>query len=149
MSDIIEIKQAEMLQAINRAEVDTQIATAKQYPRDIYGALNNIKTIATLDNSTAEDCFYALRRQGTLIEGVSVRLAEIIAGAWGNMRVQTRIIGNDGKTITAQGVCHDLETNLAVSVEVKRRITHKSGKTYSEDMQVTTCLLYTSDAADE
>ena len=37
MSDIIEIKQAEMLQAINRAEVDTQIATAKQYPRDIYG----------------------------------------------------------------------------------------------------------------
>ena len=86
MSDIIEIKQAEMLQAINRAEVDTQIATAKQYPRDIYGALNNIKTIATLDNSTAEDCFYALRRQGTLIEGVSVRLAEIIAGAWGNMR---------------------------------------------------------------
>ena len=138
MSDIIEIKQAEMLQAINRAEVDTQIATAKQYPRDIYGALNNIKTIATLDNSTAEDCFYALRRQGTLIEGVSVRLAEIIAGAWGNMRVQTRIIGNDGKTITAQGVCHDLETNLAVSVEVKRRITDKSGKTYSEDMQVTT-----------
>ena len=54
------------------------------------------------------------------------------------MRVQTRIIGNDGKTITAQGVCHDLETNLAVSVEVKRRITDKSGKTYSEDMQVTT-----------
>ena len=100
--------------------------------------MNNIKTIATLDNSTAEDCFYALRRQGTLIEGVSVRLAEIIAGAWGNMRVQTRIIGNDGKTITAQGVCHDLETNLAVSVEVKRRITDKSGKTYSEDMQVTT-----------
>jgi hypothetical protein len=138
MNDIIEIKQAEMLQAINRAEVDTQISTAKQYPRDIYGALNNIKTIATLDNSTAEDCFYALRRQGTLIEGVSVRLAEIIAGAWGNMRVQTRIIGNDGKTITAQGVCHDLETNLAVSVEVKRRITDKNGKTYSEDMQVTT-----------
>lgn len=138
MNDIIEIKQAEMLQAINRAEVDTQIATAKQYPRDIYGALNNIKTIATLDNSTAEDCFYALRRQGTLIEGVSVRLAEIIAGAWGNMRVQTRIIGNDGKTITAQGICHDLETNLAVSVEVKRRITDKNGKTYSEDMQVTT-----------
>lgn len=138
MSEIIEIKQADMLQAISRAEVDMQVATAKQYPRDIYGALNNIKTIATLDNATAEDCFYALRRQGTLIEGVSVRLAEIIAGAWGNMRVQTRIIGNDGKTITAQGVCHDLETNLAVSVEVKRRITDKNGRTYSEDMQVTT-----------
>jgi hypothetical protein len=65
-------------------------------------------------------------------------MAEIIAGAWGNLRVQTRIIGNDGKTITAMGICHDLETNVAVSVEVKRRITDKNGRTYSEDMQVVT-----------
>ncbi|MDR0231592.1 MAG: hypothetical protein LBI82_05675 [Dysgonamonadaceae bacterium] len=91
-----------------------------------------------MDTETAEDCFYALRRSGEVIEGVSVRMAEIIAGAWGNMRVQTRIIGNDGKTITAQGICHDLETNIAVSVEVKRRITDKQGKTFSEDMQVVT-----------
>lgn len=136
--EIIEVKQVDMLQAINRAEVDIQIATAKQYPRDINAALNNIKTIATLDTETAEDCFYALRKGGSLIEGVSVRLAEIIAGAWGNLRVQSRIIGNDGRTITAQGICHDLETNLAVSVEVKRRITDKNGRTFQEDMQVTT-----------
>lgn len=132
------VQQSEMLQAINRAEVDIQIATAKSYPRDVQDALKRIKDIATLDTETAEDCFYALRRQGSLIEGVSVRLAEIIAGAWGNLRVQTRIIGNDGRTITAQGICHDLETNLAVSVEVKRRITDKYGKTYSDDMQVMT-----------
>lgn len=136
--ETIIVQQSDMLQAINKSEVDMQIATAKAYPRDVQTCLNRIKTIATLDTETAEDCFYALRRQGTLIEGVSVRLAEIIAGSWGNLRVQTRIIGNDGKTITAQGICHDLETNLAVSVEVKRRITDKYGKTYSEDMQVTT-----------
>lgn len=137
-NETIIVRQTDMLQAINRAEVDIQVATAKQYPRDVQSALNRIKTIATLDTDTAEDCFYALRRQGALIEGISVRLAEIIAGAWGNLRVQTRIVGNDGKTITAQGICHDLETNLAVCVEVKRRITDKHGKTYSEDMQVTT-----------
>ncbi len=137
-SEPIIVQQSEMLQAINRAEVDIQIATAKTYPRDVQDALRRIKDIATLDTETAEDCFYALRRQGSLIEGVSVRLAEIIAGAWGNLRVQTRVIGNDGKTVTAQGICHDLETNLAVSVEVKRRITDKYGKTYSEDMQVMT-----------
>ena len=140
--NIIEVRQADMLSAINRAEVDIQIATAKQYPRDISKVLNTIKTYATMDMETAEDCFYALRREGqngtALIEGVSVRLAEIIAGAWGNLRVQSRIIGNDGKTITCQGICHDLETNLAVSVEVKRRITTSKGKTYSEDMQVVT-----------
>lgn len=141
-NEIIEIKQADMLTAINRAEVDIQIATAKSYPRDINNVLNQIKTYATMDTETAEDCFYALRRgRGSdtqVIEGVSVRLAEIIAGAWGNLRIQTRIIGNDGRTITAQGICHDLETNLAVSVEIKRRITDKNGRTYSEDMQVVT-----------
>lgn len=141
-NEIIEIRQSDMLTAINRAEVDIQISTAKQYPREVSRVLNQIKTYATMDMETAEDCFYALRRgkgsDAQVIEGISVRLAEIIAGAWGNLRVQTRIIGNDGKTITAQAVCHDLESNLAVSLEVKRRITDKYGRTYSEDMQVVT-----------
>jgi hypothetical protein len=141
--ELIQISSAEMLTALNRAEVDIQIATAKQYPRNLTHVLNQIETYATMDTETAEDCFYALRRkdasgESVIIEGLSVRMTEIIAGAWGNMRVQTRIIGNDGKTITAQGMCHDLETNLAVSVEVKRRITDKNGRTYGEDMQVVT-----------
>lgn len=142
-NEIIEVKQADMLQAINRAEIDIQISTAKQYPRDLQQVLNKIGTYATMDKETAEDCFYVLRRQGadgssSVIEGLSVRMAEIIASSWGNLRVQTRIIGNDGRMITAQAICHDLETNLAVSKEVKRRITNKFGKTFSEDMQVVT-----------
>ena len=142
-NEIVEIRQAEMLQAINRSEVDMQIATAKQYPRDLTEVLNKIATYATMDKETAEDCFYVLRRKGqngqdTVIEGLSVRMAEIIAGAWGNLRVATHIIGNDGRMITAQAVCHDLETNVAVSKEVKRRITNKYGQTFSEDMQVVT-----------
>ena len=142
-NEIIEVKQAEMLQAINRAEVDMQISTAKQYPRDLDAVLNKIETYATMDKETAEDCFYVLRRkdasgQDTVIEGLSVRMAEIIAGAWGNLRVQTRIIGNDGRMITAQAICHDLETNFAVSKEVKRSIMTKKGYTYSQDMQVVT-----------
>lgn len=142
-NEIIKIEQAEMLQAINRAEIDMQISTAKQYPRDLTATLNKIATYATMDKETAEDCFYVLRRkdkngQDNIIEGLSVRMAEIIAGAWGNLRVQTSIIGNDGKMITARAVCHDLETNFAVSKEVKRRITDKNGRTYSEDMQVVT-----------
>ena len=140
--EIVQVNQAEMLQAINRSEVDMQISTAKAYPRDVQAAIKRIEDLASLDRETAEDCFYVLRRNGatgqTTIEGLSVRMAEIIAGAWGNLRVQARIIGNDGKTITAQAVCHDLENNFAVSVEVKRRITDKNGKTYSEDLQVVT-----------
>lgn len=141
--EIVEVKQADMLQALNRSEVDIQIATAKQYPRDLTATLNKIRTYATMDKETAEDCFYVLRRKNSdgtdqVIDGLSVRMAEIIAGAWGNLRVATRIIGNDGRMITAQAVCHDLETNFAVSKEVKRSIVTKSGKTYSQDMQVVT-----------
>lgn len=140
-NQIIEVPSAEVIEAQSKAEIDVQIATARKYPREINKVLNKIETYATMDTETAEDCFYALpARQGSTktIEGLSVRLAEIIASAWGNLRVAARITANDGKTITAQGVCHDLESNVAVSVEVKRRITDKSGRTYSEDMQVVT-----------
>lgn len=142
-NDLIEIRQAEVLQAINRAEVDTQIATAKQYPRDLGQVLNKISTYAKMDKETAEDCFYVLRRKDkdgnpTLIEGLSIRMAEIIASAWGNLRIQTRIVGNDGRMITAQAICHDLESNVAVSKEVSRSIMTKVGHTYSQDMQIVT-----------
>lgn len=136
--EVTVINQAEMLSAINKSEVDIQVSTAKAYPRDVEQSLNRIKLLATIDNETAENCFYALKRGDTFIEGPSVRLAEIIGCAWGNLRVQARIIGNDGKFITAQGIAHDLETNFAASVEVKRRITDRNGCTFNEDMQVVT-----------
>lgn len=136
--EVLQVSNAESLAALNRSEIDVQIATAKQYPRNLSQVLNNIETLATHDEETAASCFYMLRRQGKLIEGPSVRMAEIIASSWGNIRVQARIVANDGKMITAQGVCHDLESNYAVSTEVKRRITSKDGRTFSEDMQVVT-----------
>lgn len=142
MENQVQIITSDAIEAINRAEVDIQISTAKKYPRDLKRVLNQIETLATLDTETAEDCFYALKRgrgdDAKVIEGLSVRFAEIMANAWGNMRIATRIIGNDGKMITAQGVCHDLESNLATSIEVHRRITDKYGKTYSDDMVVVT-----------
>lgn len=142
-TEVVRIEKAEMLQAVNRAEVDIQISTAKQYPRDLPLVLNRIATYAMMDRETAEDCFYVLRRQGrdgaaSVIEGLSVRMAEIIASSWGNLRIQTRIVGNDGKMITAQAMCHDLETNVAVCKEVSRSIAYKNGATYSQDMQIVT-----------
>lgn len=141
-TEIINVNQADMLEALNRSEVDMQISTAKTYPRNVKKALAQMEELATMDVDTAVDCFYALHRgkgdDAKVIEGLSVRMAEIVASCWGNLRVQARIIGNDGKTITAQAVCHDLESNYAISTEVKRRITDKNGRTYNEDMQVVT-----------
>lgn len=140
---VMQISNVETLTALTKGEIDSQIATAKQYPRVLANVLNNIETLATMDEEVAGSCFYSLRRKekdGTtkIIEGASVRMAEIVASSWGNLRTQVRILANDGKTITAQGICHDLETNTAISVEVKRRITDKNGKTYNEDLQILT-----------
>lgn len=137
-TNIITVSGAESLAALNRSEIDMQVATAKAYPRDIHRTLDKIVSIATLDQDTAADCFYSLSRGGSVIEGMSVRMAEIFAGSWGNLRAQARIVANDGRQITAQGVCYDVENNVAISVEVKRSIVNKYGTTYSEDMQVTT-----------
>lgn len=143
MEEIVKIEKCEVLQALDAAECDLQIKTAKLYPRDISAVLNKIGTYATMDKETAEDCFYVLRRQGrdgstSVIEGVSVRMAEIIASAWGNLRIQTRIVGNDGRMITAQAMCHDLESNVAVCKEVSRSICTRNGATFSQDMQIVT-----------
>ena len=138
METNIQVVGSESLAAITRSEIDAQVATAKSYPRDPKAALEEIKMLAASDEETAATCFYSLKRGDTAIEGISVRLAEIVAYAWGNLRVDSYITANDGKTITAQAVCHDLERNTAIRTEVKRRITDKHGKTYSEDMQVVT-----------
>lgn len=139
--EVTRIDSASSLEAINRSEIDIQIATAKKYPRDIVQSMAKIIELGTSSPKAAEECFYSLRRggeDGKAIEGPSVRLAEIVAASWGNLRVASQIIGNDGKFITARGICHDLETNVAVASEVRRRITDKYGKTYNDDMQVVT-----------
>lgn len=118
--------------------VDIQVKTARLYPRDLKKALSNILFLATQDKETADNCFYSVRRDGKTIRGASIRLAEIITSCYGNIRASSRIVSNDGKMVTAQGMCWDLENNVAFSVEVKRKITDKQGRTFSDDMIVIT-----------
>jgi hypothetical protein len=125
-----------------KAELDVQISTAKAYPRNQTTFISDAIMLATLNQDTAESCFYCLARTGqggkSEIKGGSIRLAEIVASCWGNIHAGSRIIENDGKCITAQGVAWDLEKNVKLTREVKRKITNKEGRTYSEDMQTVT-----------
>lgn len=117
-----------------KAEVDMQITTAKAYPRSIKAFKDEALGMATLDEETASSCMYALPRAGKNIEGPSVRLAEIIATAWGNLRTEARVIGADAKEITAEATTWDLEKNVAMRIQSKRRITDKYGKRFKDDM---------------
>jgi len=122
------------LTAVDRASIDSQVATAKRYPRSITKSLQEALTLATLDEETAGSMFYAVPRDKKMIEGPSARLAEIIAYSWGNLRADADIVDEGRTHITAMGTCFDLEKNVAIRVRVKRRITDKHGKRYGEDM---------------
>lgn len=124
------------LYLLTKAEIDTQIATAKAFPRSLQKFRDKALSMATFSEDIAASCTYALPRGGRTLEGPSIRLAEIVAASYTNIQYGGRVISNDGKMIVAQGVCIDLENNVKGTVEVSRKITDRTGKTYSEDMQV-------------
>jgi hypothetical protein len=130
----LEVTTLSLGDAITRGEVDVQIATAKRFPRSLKAFKNRALEMATLDQETAESCIYALPRDGKTIEGPSARLAEILASAYGNLRIEGRPIDDDGKFIAARGTAFDIEHNVLIAFETKRRITGKNGKRFSDDM---------------
>ncbi len=117
------------LEVMQRAEVDIQIATAKRYPRELSTVKKSMMSFATLDQETAESCFYSLPRGGKNIQGPSVRLAEIAVSCYKNLRAGTRIIqtvtSGEAPHVVVQAMALDLENNIAVTIEKRRRIVGK------------------------
>ena len=122
----------------DKATVDMQVATAHQYPRNIKRATDNAIALVTMDKETAQTCTYSVPRGGKAITGPSVHLAKILSQVWGNMRVQAKVVGVGKADITSQAIAWDLESNLAIQVEVKRSIVSKTSGRYNDDMIVVT-----------
>jgi hypothetical protein len=127
-----------MISMVSNAEISQQIATAHAYPRSLKKFRATCLEMATLTEQIADECIYALPRkengQTKMIEGPSARLAEIVVSAWGNCRAGARVIEEGREFVVAQGVFHDLERNSAITYEVRRRITNKTGNRFSADM---------------
>lgn len=122
------------IDAVERANVDSQVATAKQYPRDLARSVNNSIAMATMDYATAQSCGYALPRGGKPITGPSVHLAKLIVSNWGNMRAEAKVVQITDKQVISRGTCWDLENNVATAFEVRRSIVGKNGKRFTDDM---------------
>lgn len=135
---ITEVQDASVIYNQDKAFIDVQISTAKAYPRNLKRAVQNSIAIVTLDSETASTCTYSLPRGGKPITGPTVHLAKILAQQWGNLRCEAKVVEIGAKQITSQAVAFDLENNLAIKVEVKRSITDKNGKRFSEDMVTVT-----------
>jgi len=127
----LEVVSTGALESIERAQIDTQIATAKKYPRNILAVKQQMLSIATLDDETAAACFYTLPRGGKTIQGPSVRMAEIALSCFGNVKAATRILSvatGENPHAVVQAVVCDMEKNVTFSVEKRRRITAKKGR---------------------
>lgn len=126
------------LTSFNVAEIDQQVATAKRYPRSVATFQRTAHSMATLDQPTAERCLYVLKRGNKAIQGPSARFAEIVLTSWGNCRAGAAVVDVGDTFVEAEGFFHDLQNNVALKARVRRRITDRDGKRYSEDMIVVT-----------
>jgi hypothetical protein len=126
--------EGDLPMVFNSQEVDIQISTALRYPRSIKAFKERAIEMATLDEATAASCIYTLPRAGKPITGPSVRLAEICASAWKNLRVESRVAGETDREIIAEATCWDLENNIAIRIQNRRRITYKNGGKFDADL---------------
>lgn len=140
--DTGEIITAPDVSMLVSSEIDRQIATAKAYPRSIERFRSSVLALCTLNEEVAAQCLFAMPRGGKVIEGPSIRFAEIAIAAWGNCRVGAQVVGEEGSFVKAHGVFWDLQSNAAMGFEVRRPIvyskTHKierlRGQRFDDDM---------------
>lgn len=116
------------------SEVEAQLAAAHRYRRSITSFLREATTLATMTQDVAASCIYSLPRAGKALTGPSVRLAELVASAYGNLQIGARIVETTATEIVAQGAAWDVERNVRIVVEARRRITGRDGQRFSDDM---------------
>jgi len=123
-----------MVALLNSSEIDTQITTARKYPRSLKLFQRDVFEMVTLSEGIAAECIYAIKRGNKIIEGPSARFAEIVVSAWGNSRAGARVVSDRGDFVIAQGGFHDLQRNVCITYEVQRRIVDKEGRRFNVDM---------------
>lgn len=99
-------------------EVQAAIVMAKHDRRNPIIAAD--EALKECDRVTlAQAALYAYPRGGNTIEGPSIRLAEALARAWGNMQYGTMEIGRDGDESTMLAYAWDLQANTMARMEFR------------------------------
>lgn len=122
---MIELESAKAI-----GQLQSAMAIAKRFPRDEVAAISRI-TAAAGRRRLAEQAMYEYAKGGTSVAGPSIRAAEAIAGAWGNLTSGITEIKRDSvkKESVMLAYAGDLETNVWKSLEftVKHEIDTRNG----------------------
>jgi hypothetical protein len=138
---IQEVVPPNAVESMTRAEIDIQISTAHRFPRSMAAFKKRALDMACIDEETALSCIYSRpvgmkNGKQTFAEGLSVRMAEIVGAAYGNLRVGATLIEQTERFVRARGFAHDLEANFAATSEVVEATVKRDGTPYDERMRV-------------
>ena len=107
----IAIEQSKAVQ-----EVQAALVIAKRFPRDENQAFARIMK-ACQRLILAEQAVYRLPISGQTHEGPSIRLAEVLAQAWGNLKFGIKELSREKGRSHCVAYCWDHETNTSVELE--------------------------------
>lgn len=97
------------------AEVKGKLAVAKMFPRNEAMAYQRVMN-ACSRKAFADTATYAFPRAGKTVSGPSIRLAEVMAAAWGNIDYGMRELSRKEGVSEMEAYAWDLETN-AISAQ--------------------------------
>lgn len=111
---VVALPQSSALEARQSTEVQAAMVMAKRFPRDENESFARIMK-ACARASLADQSMYAYKRGGQLVTGPSIRLAEVLSRAWGNLEAGVvELARSDGES-QVMAFCWDLETNFRVT----------------------------------
>lgn len=120
------------------AEIQAAVVLARSCPRN-----ENESYLGIIESckrpSMAETALYAYPRGGHLIEGPSIRLAEVLARSWGNCRVGITIHSQTKQKTEARAYAYDLQTNYMIDQDFTVphiRTTKKGTKTLTDERDI-------------
>ena len=116
------------------ARVQAQLVYAASRPRDEQRAVDRMLT-AFQRPSLASKALYQYARGGSEVSGLSIRAAEAMAMAWGNMDFGLRELEQKQGESTVEAYAWDLETNVrrAVTFRVPHYRDTRAGRKKLED----------------
>jgi hypothetical protein len=126
---------------LQESQFQVRLTLAERRPRHIHRCMEAMVKMATMSEEVAASMSYAIPRSGKILEGPTIRFAEIAKQAWmhGDSSAHVVLINREAKHVLVYGVYLDLETNNGWEEPVQRSIQDRHGKFYSDDMINVTC----------
>lgn len=133
---LMPLQSGSLVEAQTRGEFMTQVDVAKRYPRSVAAFKRDMTTMATMTKEIASSCMYLLPGRGDRgkpISGPSIRMAEIMATAWGNLRMKAGLVAIEEQNVIVTATVWDMERNMAHTEELTASIMSKYGR-YKPEM---------------